>query len=67
MYEMLQHGLQGSRGYSLYMPASHARSMYAGTGTVINKSGIKQYQQATRDRSKVCTVQEQLLYTLNPA
>ncbi len=24
-----------------------------GTGTVINKSGIKQYQQATRDRSKV--------------
>lgn len=25
----------------------------AGTGTVINKSGIKQYQQATRDRSKV--------------
>ena len=27
--------------------------MCAGTGTVINKSGIKQYQQATRDRSKV--------------
>jgi hypothetical protein len=27
--------------------------MHAGTGTVINKSGIKQYQQATRDRSKV--------------
>ncbi|KAK9917119.1 hypothetical protein WJX75_001066 [Coccomyxa subellipsoidea] len=26
-----------------------------GTGTVINKSGIKQYQQATRDRSKVKT------------
>ena len=25
----------------------------AGTGTVINKTGIKQYQQATRDRSKV--------------
>ena len=25
----------------------------AGTGTVINKMGIKQYQQATRDRSKV--------------
>ncbi|KAK9839418.1 hypothetical protein WJX81_000954 [Elliptochloris bilobata] len=26
-----------------------------GTGTVINKTGIKQYQQATRDRSKVKT------------
>ena len=24
-----------------------------GTGTVVNKSQIKQYQQATRDRSKV--------------
>jgi len=24
----------------------------AGTGTVVNKTGIKQYQQATRDRSK---------------
>lgn len=25
-----------------------------GTGTVVNKTAIKQYQQATRDRSKVC-------------
>jgi hypothetical protein len=25
-----------------------------GTGTVVNKGAIKQYQQATRDRSKVC-------------
>ena len=36
--------------------------MCAGTGTVINKSGIKQYQQATRDRSKVgLTFAEKLL------
>ena len=26
--------------------------LHAGTGTVVNKTGIKQYQQATRDRSK---------------
>lgn len=26
-----------------------------GTGTVVNKTAIKKYQQATRDRSKVCT------------
>ena len=28
-----------------------------GTGTVVNKTAIKQYQQATRDRSKVRTCQ----------
>lgn len=27
-----------------------------GTGTVVNKTAIKQYQQATRDRSKVCLI-----------
>ena len=27
-----------------------------GTGTVVNKTAIKQYQQATRDRSKVCVL-----------
>ena len=32
---------------------TRVRSGCAGTGTVINKTGIKQYQQATRDRSKV--------------
>ena len=32
---------------------SKSSPLHAGTGTVINKSGIKQYQQATRDRSKV--------------
>ena len=31
------------------------RACVAGTGTVVNKTGIKQYQQATRDRSKVKT------------
>lgn len=37
--------------------------MPAGTGTVINKSGIKQYQQATRDRSKVWLPCLTLLHT----
>lgn len=33
-----------------------------GTGTVVNKTAIKKYQQATRDRSKVCM---HLLHNLN--
>ena len=33
--------------------ACGAAAAVTGTGTVVNKSGIKQYQQATRDRSKV--------------
>lgn len=38
----------------------------AGTGTVINKMGIKQYQQATRDRSKVRQALSSILLVLKP-
>lgn len=43
---------------SLQLQQKHSRTMLisgsfvTGTGTVVNKPGIKQYQQATRDRSK---------------
>lgn len=51
VFSSVLHAYHGVMSIALVQTTLYA--FRAGTGTVINKTGIKQYQQATRDRSKV--------------